>query len=95
MSSTPDPNAADRPHNPTHFGGEGLYESTGMEEESSLKVRLGEQLDSATRRSLQMAQSSTNSAVEFVRRNPVPVVLAIAGVALLVAAMSWRRSAHE
>ena len=90
MSSTPNP--PDRPHNPTHFGGEGLYESTGMEQESSLKVRLGDHLDSVTRGSLQMAQRSSTSTLDFIRSNPIPVLLAVGGLAWLLASRRRRSS---
>jgi hypothetical protein len=83
MSSTPNP--PDRPHDPTHFGGEGLYESTGMEQESSLKVRLGDHLDSITQESMQMAQRSSNSTMDFIRSNPIPVLLAVGGLVWLLA----------
>ena len=88
MSSTPNP--PDRPDNPTHFGGEGLYESTGMEQESSLKVRLGDHLDSVTRGSLQMAQRSSTSTLDFIRSNPIPVLLAVGGLAWLLASRRSR-----
>ena len=90
MSSTPNP--PDRPHNPTHFGGEGLYESTGMEQESSLKVRLGDHLDSVTRGSLQRAQRSGTSTLDFIRSNPIPVLLAVGGLAWLLASRRRRSS---
>jgi hypothetical protein len=83
MSSTPNP--PDRPHDPTRFGGEGLYESTGMEQETSLKVRLGDHLDSVTRESMQMAQRSSTSTLDFVRSNPIPVLLAVGGLVWLLA----------
>lgn len=89
MSSTP--NAPERPHDQTDFGGEGLYESTGMEQESSLKVRLGDHLDSVTRGSLQMAQRSSSSAFDFIRSNPIPVLLAIGGLVWLLGS---RRRSH-
>ena len=83
MSSTPNP--PDRPHDPTHFGGEGLYESTGMEQESSLKVQLGDHLDSITRESMQMAPRSSTSTLDFIRSNPIPVLLAVGGLVWLLA----------
>jgi hypothetical protein len=88
MNSTPNP--PERPHNPTHLGGEGLYESTGMEQESSLKVRLGDHLDSVTRESMQMAQRSSSSALDFVRSNPIPVLLALGGLVWLLASRRRR-----
>jgi hypothetical protein len=88
MSSTPNP--PERPHNPTHFGGEGLYESSGVEEESSLKVQLGDQLDEITRRSLQATQRSAGSMLDVVRSNPIPVLLAVGGLVWLLASRNRR-----
>jgi hypothetical protein len=88
MSSTPNP--PDRPHDPTHFGGEGSYESTGMEQESSLKVRLSDHLDRVTRGSMQMAQRSSTSTLDFIRSNPIPMLLAVAGLVWLLASRRSR-----
>jgi len=92
MSSTP--NIPERQNNPTHFGGDGLYDSTGVEEAGSLTVSIGEQLDSASRQSVAALQRSASSILDYVRRNPVRVAIGAAGVAALLAAWSRRASRY-
>jgi hypothetical protein len=94
MNSTPD--ALERPRNPTQFGGDGLYDSTGAVEHSdaeqgtSLKVQLGEHLDGATRGSLQAAEGSASSIFEFARRHPISILVAVGGIAAIFAALNRR-----
>jgi hypothetical protein len=92
MNSTP--NMPEHPHNPTHFGGNGLYDSSGVEQVAPLKEELREQLDSASRQSLESLQRSTNSILDYVRRNPMRVAIGVAGVAALLAAWSRRRTRY-
>jgi hypothetical protein len=98
VMSTQDPFGSavppERPRDPTHFGGEGLYDN---ENEGSLKVPLDEQLDSATKQSLggetdeRSGRSQSDAVWDFARRNHVPAVLAVGGVAVLLG-MLIRRS---
>ena len=88
MSSTP--NFSDSPHNPTQLGDAGLYDSTGVEQETSLSTAVEEQPDSTSRESLEALQRSANSIFDYVRRNPVRVAIGVAGVAALLAAWSKR-----
>ncbi len=92
MNSTSIP--PERQGNPTHFGGEGLYESTGTEEATSLKVRLGDHLDSMTQGSLQVARRSTGPMVDVLKQNPLAVALAVAGFVWLLTSQR-RRSDWE
>jgi hypothetical protein len=87
MSSTAPP---ERPKNPTHFGGNDLSDSANAGDQTTLKVQLGEHLDSATRRSLQVAQRSSRSASDFLTRNPIPLLIALGGLVWLIAARSRR-----
>jgi hypothetical protein len=91
VNSTPD--ISERPNNPTHSGGDGLYDSPGVEQASSLKVELQEQLDSASRQSLETIRRSANSIFDYIRRNPGRVAIGVAGVAALLAA--WSRRANR
>jgi len=91
MSSTPD--LSEQPHNPTQFGGDGLYDSTGVEGATSLTAPVEEQIDSTSRKSLEALQRSANSIFDYVRRNPVGVAVGVAGVAALLAA--WSRRANR
>jgi hypothetical protein len=96
--STQDPMGSavppERPKDPTHFGGEGLYESKAETaeggQESSLKVPLGEHVQSATRESLAGDQSAQGSVWEFAKRNHVPTLLAVGGIAWLIGALVRR-----
>ena len=47
MNATHDP--SEHQNNSTRFGGEGLYESSSSEQDSSLRVQLGELLDESAR----------------------------------------------
>jgi hypothetical protein len=85
MSSNPP--ETERPRNPTHFGGEGLYESPS-DDASSLRVSLGDRLDSSTRREL-LAERS-DAALDFARRNWVPLLIAAGGIGLLIGALARR-----
>ena len=67
-----------------------LYDSADASDSTTLKVQLGEHLDSATRRSLQVAQRSSSSALDFLRRNPVPLLIAVGSLVWLVAARNRR-----
>lgn len=87
---SPTPNPPERPSNAAHLEGEGLYDSTGMEQESSLKVRLGDHLDSFTRGALQTSQRGNTSALGFIRSNPIPVLLAVGGLVWLFASRRRR-----
>jgi len=90
MSSNPP--ETERPRNPTHFGGEGLYESQGEDDASSMRVSLGDHLDSATRGEL-LAERA-DSALDFARRNWLPLLIAVGGIGLLVGALT-RRSTRD
>jgi hypothetical protein len=87
--STQDPIGSpppERPKNPTHFGGEGLYEAKG--DDASLKVPLGEHVDNATKESLEGEQLPKSGSVwEFARRNHVPALLAAGGIVWLIATL--------
>jgi hypothetical protein len=92
MSSTP--NFPERSHNPAQSGGDGLYDPAAVEQESSLTVSVQDQLDNASRRSLEAVQRSASSIFDYVRRNPVRVAIGVAGVAALLAAWSRRSSRY-
>jgi hypothetical protein len=87
MSSNP--SDLERPHNPTHFGGEGLYDSAEVESDSSLKVSLGDHLDPSTRRSLASEQRG-GFAVSSGGVNRLPLFLALGSAACLVAYVARR-----
>jgi len=90
----------ERPKNPTHFGGEGLYDAdtqrsdgSAMAGDASLRVPLGEQVDSATKDSLQGAQGTSGRSVwEFAKRNHVPALLAAGGIVWLIVTLLRRSS---
>jgi len=88
------PNATDRSANSTQFGDAGLYDPTNTQEDSSLKVQLGEHLDPQTRSSLESGQSpmtgSLDSMMQFVKRNPIPLALAAGGLVWLLMSGSRR-----
>jgi hypothetical protein len=86
MSSNPP--ETERPRNPTHFGGEGLYEAQSDDDASSMRVSLGDHLDSSTRQEL-LAERA-DSALAFARRNWVPVLIAAGAIGLLVGAFTRR-----
>jgi len=105
MSSTPQP--PERPTDPTRFGGEGLYDSPediaeATAESGPLTATLGEHLDSSTLNALQGDDQSTTeqsgmqqtarSWFDVVKRNPIPIALALGGIAWLVAS---RRSTRR
>jgi hypothetical protein len=88
----------ERPTNPTHFGGAGLYESEADEphsgEEASLKVPLSEHLSSTVEKSPESEQDSEqgsqNSLQEPVKRYNVLAWVAVAGIAWLLTALVRR-----
>jgi len=63
----------ERPKDPTHFGGEGLYAT---------------QTDTSPAPSDE--RGSTASAWDFARRNHVPALIAVGGIALLLTALIRR-----
>jgi hypothetical protein len=88
----------ERPRDPTHFGGEGLYEpladtdkSVDRVADSSLKVPLGEQLEDPMKDALGAARSTKDSLWDFARRKHVPALLA-AGVVVWLLGVLIRRS---
>jgi hypothetical protein len=92
----------ERPKDPTHFGGEGLYESKAETPETpgsgvdSLKVPLSEHVEGGTTESLaaeqgaQREQDAQNSMWEFAKRNHVPALLAVGGIVWLIGALVRR-----
>jgi hypothetical protein len=68
----------ERPTNPTHFGGDGLYESATAASES------------AQEGSVERGQGSQRPAWEFARRNHIPALLAVGGIVWLLAALVRR-----
>lgn len=58
-----------RPHNPTHFGGEGLYATPDSPEDSTGSSR---------------SERPAATTLQFVKRNPLPL-LAIGGLIWLLA----------
>ena len=84
----------ERPQNPTHFGGEGLYDESAVQEAEPLKAPLGEQIDQATRQSIQAVNRTGQTLWNTVRRNPIPVALALGGLAYLFVSMARRSTRH-
>jgi hypothetical protein len=84
----------EHPNSSTQYGGDGSYDSAGVEKVSSLRVRLGEQLDRASRESLDDWQNSSNSLLNYVRRNPLAAALAIGAIALAVTTLTRRANRH-
>lgn len=87
------PSESERPHNPTHFGGEGLYEESSVAEAGPLKAPLGDQLDSATRQALESGET-TSSPQSFMQRYRIPTLLvmgAVAGLLVMLARRSQER----
>jgi hypothetical protein len=92
----------ERPTNPTHFGGEGLYEPGADSPDSldtmhtiagadaSSKEPLSEHLDSETNETLEGVKDSQRPVWEFARRNHVPTLLAIGGIAWLLVVLVRR-----
>lgn len=74
-------------------GGNGLYSSTDTQEDSSLRVQLGEHLDPSTRGALESGPTTMtpNAIMDFVKRNPVPLALAAGGLLWLLTSRRWRR----
>jgi len=73
------------------FSSEGLYDSSDLQEDTSLKVQLGEHLDRDTRRSLAGGEGMpTNAIMSFVKRNPIPLALAAGGLIWLLTSGSRR-----
>jgi hypothetical protein len=68
----------ERPKDPTHFGGEGLYESQPEPPETPAS-----EADSSE-------QGAGDSVWEFARRYHVPTVLAVGGIVLLIASLVRR-----
>jgi hypothetical protein len=85
-----------RPTTPTHFVGEGVYESgadspdTSAGADASMKEPLSEHLDSETKESLQSAKGSQSPVWEVARRSHVPTLLAIGGIAWLLVVLVRR-----
>jgi hypothetical protein len=86
--------APEHPQNPTRLRADGLHESkpdaaeTG--EDASLKLPLSEHLDSETKESLEGEHGSRSSLWDFAKRNHVPTLLALGGIAWLLAALVRR-----
>jgi hypothetical protein len=76
----------ERPANPTHFGGDGLYEP---EAETSKSVNSAEDASLKTK-SQEREQGSESSFWELARRNHVPALLAIGGVVWLLVSLVRR-----
>jgi hypothetical protein len=86
----------ERPREPTHFGGAGLYEpladtqkTADRADDPSLKVPLGDQVDGRTKDALQ-ERSPKDSIWEFARRKHVPALLAAGGVVWLLGVLIRR-----
>jgi hypothetical protein len=66
----------ERPVNPTHFGGDGLYEADAQ--------------DAGAGSSQMSSQRSQSALWDFARRNHVPTVLAVGGFVWLLASLVRR-----
>jgi hypothetical protein len=96
--NSPDPIGSnvppERPTNPTHFGGDGLYDSAAQtadtSADASLKVPLSEHLDRATIGSLEVEQRSQGSMWASAKRNHVPALLAVGGLLWLLTTLVRR-----
>ncbi len=84
---------SERPRS-TQYGGDGSYDSAGIKTVSSLRVRLGEHLDRASRESLDDWQTASNSLLSYVRRNPLAAALAIGAIALAVTTLTRRANRY-
>jgi hypothetical protein len=88
----------ERPTNPTHFGGDGLYEpkpDTSDIADTAFKVPLSEHLDGATMGSLEGEQHAEGSLWDFAKRNHVPALVAIGGIVWLLASLVRRSTEHS
>jgi hypothetical protein len=89
----------ERPKDPTHFGGEGLYgpqaDASATADDDTLKVPLSEHLGSAEQGLAHGNRRPDDSAWAFAKRNHVPALLAIGGIAWLLAALIRRATRQE
>ena len=89
MTSTSTSLPSGQPTDPTQVIGDGQYDGTVLQDDTSLKAQLKDHLDSATTRSLQSSKRSLNTMRDAVERNPKSAGLALVGVAALVGASVW------
>jgi hypothetical protein len=76
----------EQPVNPTHFGGEGLYES-----EAGTSGTAGTSApDNGADPSVKSPQDSQSPLWDFAKRNHVPAVLAVGGVVWLLVSLVRR-----
>ena len=71
----------ERPVNPTHFGGDGLYESAAATSDIP---------DAGAAPSLKTPQGAQGSFWEFAKRNHMPAVLAVGGIVWLLVSLVRR-----
>jgi hypothetical protein len=76
----------ERPVNPTHFGGDGLYEP----ESAPADGPEANAQDSGADSSLEGSQGAQSALWEFAKRNHVPAVLAVGGFVWLLASLVRR-----
>jgi hypothetical protein len=78
----------ERPRNPTHFGGDGLYDAPYTEEANPLKLSLSDHLDASTRSLL--SEHSASSTLSVARRNRLPMLFALGGIVWLLVSLTRR-----
>jgi hypothetical protein len=82
----------ERPKNPTHFGGEGLYESAGSGAAPPFDAPPSDPSD-LSHRADRAGKRPTSALLAAVRRNTVPLVIALGGLIWLVASQRRRKRA--
>jgi hypothetical protein len=91
----------ERPTNPTHFGGEGLYESKPDSAEawddgngSSVNASRDEHVNTATEKSLAGGQTGEHSLWDFARRNHLVTLAAVGGIVWMLRLLIRRSMGH-
>jgi hypothetical protein len=91
----------ERPTNPTHFGGEGLYEPKPDTAEtwdegngSSVNAAPDEHVNTATQESLAGGQNAEHSLWDFAKRNHLVTLAAVGGIVWMLRLLLRRSMGH-
>jgi hypothetical protein len=89
----------ERPANPTHFGGTGLYEGAADkagngEDAESLKVPLSDHLSSTAQESPESGQGSQAAPQDTIKRYNVLTWIAVGGIVCLLTALVRRSTSR-